>query len=65
MVYSIRNLSKKFDKSGTMLMGIYFTEYNEPQFTVALAYQYIFGKNKKLYYYIDSKGKVGHKNGTL
>lgn len=58
-------LSKSFDKSGTALIGVYYTEYGEPQFTLALAYQGVFGKNKKLYYYIDSHGNVGDKNGTL
>ncbi len=58
-------LSTKFDKSGTALVGIYFTESGEPQFTVALAYQNMFGTNKKLYYYIDSNGNTGDKNGRL
>lgn len=54
-----------FDQSGTALVGVYFTEYGEPQFTVAMAYQNMWGTNKKLYYYIDSNGKTGNKNGTL
>lgn len=56
--------SKTFDESGTILLGVYYTEKGEPQFTLALAYQKD-GKNKKLYYYIDSDGNVGDKNGSL
>ena len=58
-------LAMNFDQSGTALVGVYYTEYGEPQFTVALAYQNMWGTNKKLYYYIDSNGKTGNKNGTL
>ncbi len=58
-------LSANFDESGTALLGVYFTEYGEPQFTVALAYRNMWGTNKKLYYYIDTNGKTGNKNGTL
>ncbi len=57
--------SKSFDKSGTVLTGIYFTEAGDPQFTLALSYQDMFGTNKKLYYYIDKNGKTGDKNGRL
>lgn len=57
--------SKSFDQSGTVLTGVYFTESGEPQFTLALSYQNMFGTNKKLYYYIDKNGKTGDKNGRL
>lgn len=57
--------STSFDKSGTVLAGIYFTEAGDPQFTLAVAYQNWFGTNKKLYYYIDKNGKTGDKNGRL
>ena len=58
-------LSKKFDQSGTVLLGIYYTDSGEPQLTLAMAYQNMFGTNKKIYYYIDSNGNVGDKNGRL
>lgn len=58
-------LHSKFEESGTALIGVYYTEYGDPQFTVALAYKNFFGTNKKLYYYIDKNGKTGDKNGTL
>ena len=58
-------LHSRFEESGTALIGVYYTEYGDPQFTVALAYKNFFGTNKKLYYYIDKNGKTGDKNGTL
>ncbi len=55
----------KEKKSGTILAGVFYTEQNEPQFTVAVAYVNWLGQNKKLYYYIDKNGKTGDKNGKL
>lgn len=50
-------LDTKIEKSGDVLLGVYFTEEGDPQFTLILAYQGgIFNKNKKLYYYIDKNG---------
>ncbi len=58
-------LHSSYEKSGTVLVGVYYTESGAPQFTVAVAYESWTGKNKKLYYYIDENGKTGDKNGKL
>lgn len=56
--------STSIDKKGKILLGVYFTEYGEPQFTLALEYK-DGKKTKRLYYYIDVHGNTGDKNGTV
>ncbi len=58
-------VSSKFEKSGEVLVGIYFTEAGEPQFTVAFAYQNMWGTNKKLYFYIDKNGNINKENNRM
>jgi len=57
--------NKQLEKSGTVLVGVYFTEAKEPQFTLALRYEGVHNKNKKIYYHIDKDGNARDGSGVI
>ncbi|MGN1085058.1 MAG: VWA domain-containing protein [Lachnospiraceae bacterium] len=57
--------SKHIEKEADALLGLYFKENGDPQFTLALGYYDKKGKREKLCLYIDKNGKTGKKSGSF